>query len=317
LKCFGALVETKALAGERGRYRVEKTVDALQIPLTAQAILAARIDRLRPEDKQLLQAASVIGKDVPFPLLSAIAEVQEGGLRQSLARLQAAEFLYETKIFPDLEHTFKHALTQDVAYGSLLQDRRRALHVRIVQTIEAWSRERLDEQVEQLAYHALKGEVWAQTLTYSRRAGIKALARSADPEAVAYFDQALAALGHLPLAEPESGKTRAACVRVGSPGRLVQERQSTAGRRASRPESRCRCRGGSVGSVMTRVTVCRSHPRSEAMRVLNCPCCFRNYLIVLRAMAVSTLLPSAIEMTSRGDSAPVDGASRQRKGGAN
>ena len=102
------------------------------MPATVQAVLAARIDRLAPEDKRLLQAAAVIGKDVPYALLQAIAELPEDALRQGLARLQAAEFLYETSLFPDLEYTFKHALTHEVAYGSLLQERRRALHARIV-----------------------------------------------------------------------------------------------------------------------------------------------------------------------------------------
>ena len=106
--------------------------ESTQVPATVQAVLAARIDRLAPEDKRLLQAAAVIGKDVPYPLLQAIAELPEDALRQGLARLQAAEFLYETSLFPDLEYTFKHALTHEVAYGSLLQERRRALHARIV-----------------------------------------------------------------------------------------------------------------------------------------------------------------------------------------
>ena len=136
------LVETHVLAGERGTYRMAKAPDTWQIPATAQAILAARIDRLPPEVKRLLQAASVIGKDVPFALLQAIAEVPEDGLRQTLGQLQAAEFLYETSLFPDLEYTFKHALTHEVAYGSMLQDRRRALHARIVEAIETLHAER-------------------------------------------------------------------------------------------------------------------------------------------------------------------------------
>ena len=127
------LVETQVLVGERGAYRMAKAPRASwQIPATAQAILAARIDRLAPEDKRLLQAASVIGKDVPFALLQAIADVPEESLRRGLADLQAAEFLYETSLFPDLEYTFKHALTHEVAYGSMLQDRRHALHAKIV-----------------------------------------------------------------------------------------------------------------------------------------------------------------------------------------
>ena len=118
-----ALVETKALVGERGAYRLAKVLTDIQVPPTVQAILAARIDRLSPEDKRLLQSAAVIGKDVPFALLAAIAEEREEELRRGLARLQAAEFLYETSLFPDLEYTFKHALTHEVAYGTLLQDR--------------------------------------------------------------------------------------------------------------------------------------------------------------------------------------------------
>jgi len=192
------LVETKVLAGERGAYRLARASQTLQIPATAQAILAARIDRLAPEDKRLLQSASVLGKDVPFTLLQAIAEGSEESLRRSLANLQAAEFLYEARLFPDLEYTFKHALTHDVAYGSLLQDRRRALHARIVDTIEVLYADRLTEHIERLAYHALRGEVWDKAVTYLRQAGAKVAARSSTREAIAYFEQALTALAHLP-----------------------------------------------------------------------------------------------------------------------
>ncbi len=127
-----ALVETEALSGERGAYRLARPLPAIQVPATVQAILAARIDRLAPGDKALLQTASVIGKDVPFALLQATAALAEDELRAAIGRLQAAEFLYETSLFPDLEYTFKHALTHEVAYGSLLQDRRRRLHGEIV-----------------------------------------------------------------------------------------------------------------------------------------------------------------------------------------
>src|SRR5262249_29135022 len=149
-------------------------------------------------DKRLLQAASVIGKDVPLALLQAIAEVSEESVRRGLAHLQAAEFLYETSLFPDLEYTFKHALTHEVAHGSVLQDRRRALHVRVVEAIEALYPDRLTEQVERLAHHALRGERWGKAGTDLRQAGAKAFARSANREAVAYFEQALAAQIHLP-----------------------------------------------------------------------------------------------------------------------
>ena len=163
-----------------------------------QAILAARTDRLPPEEKHLLQCAAVIGRDVSFPLLQAIADLPEDDLHRGLTHLQTAEFLYETSLFPELEYTFKHALTQEVAYGSLLQERRRALHARIVDIIERLYGERLTSHIERLAYHAFRGEVWAKAVTYFRQAGIKATARSAYREAVVCFEQALAALKHLP-----------------------------------------------------------------------------------------------------------------------
>jgi class 3 adenylate cyclase/tetratricopeptide (TPR) repeat protein len=192
------LVETLVLVGDRGAYRMTRAPETWQIPATAQAILAARIDRLPPEDKRLLQAASVIGKDVPFTLLQAIADVPENSLRRGLTHLQAAEFLYETSLFPDPEYTFKHALTHEVAYGSVLQDRRRALHARILEALEVLYPDRLAEHVERVAHHAFRGEVWEKAVTYLRQAGAKALARSAYREAVAGFEQALAALRPLP-----------------------------------------------------------------------------------------------------------------------
>src|SRR5438132_13755235 len=109
-------------------YRLTRPVENLKIPATVQAILAARIDRLAPEAKRLLQSAAVIGMDVPFKLLLAIADVPEAMLHAHLAHLQAAEFLYEAALFPDLEYTFKHALTHEVAYGGLLKERRRVVH---------------------------------------------------------------------------------------------------------------------------------------------------------------------------------------------
>jgi len=192
------LVETSVLVGDRGAYRMTKAPEAWQIPATAQAILAARIDRLPPEDKQLLQAASIIGKDVPFTLLQAIGDVPEESLRRGLTHLQASEFLYETSVIPDLEYTFKHALTHEVTYASVLHDRQRALHARIVEAFEALYTDRLAEQVERLAHHAFRGEVWEKAVTYLRQAGAKALAHSAYREAVSWFEQALTALQPLP-----------------------------------------------------------------------------------------------------------------------
>jgi class 3 adenylate cyclase/tetratricopeptide (TPR) repeat protein len=203
-----ALVETRALEGDRGAYRLGRPIDVTQVPATVQAVLAARIDRLPPRERALLQTASVIGKDVPFALLQAIAELGDQDVRLALTNLQAAEFLYEAKLFPDLEFTFKHALTHDVAYDTLLQQQRRTLHAQIVQVIESLYPDRLIEQVERLAHHAVRGEVWEKAFAYLREAGIKAAERSAHREAVQHFERALAVLQHL----PETQESREAAI---------------------------------------------------------------------------------------------------------
>jgi class 3 adenylate cyclase/tetratricopeptide (TPR) repeat protein len=192
------LVETGMLVGAPGAYRLAQPLASLQMPVTVQAVLAARIDRLPPEEKHMLQTAAVIGTEAPLPLVQVIAELPEADLYRGLAHLQAAEFLYETRLFPEREFTFKHALTHEVAYNGLLQERRRALHARIVEALEALYPDRLAEQVERLAYHALRGEAWDKALAYNRQAGARVAVRSAYREAVAYFEQALVALEHLP-----------------------------------------------------------------------------------------------------------------------
>jgi class 3 adenylate cyclase/tetratricopeptide (TPR) repeat protein len=192
------LAETAILVGERGAYRLARPVSMIEIPGTVQAILAARIDRLSPEEKQLLQSAAVIGKDFQMVLLRAIGGAAEEDLRLGLQHLQSSEFLYETSVFPELEYTFKHALTHDVAYGSLLNDRRRVLHGQIVDVMEQLYANRLPEQVERVAHHANRGERWEKAVTYLWQAGLKAQARSAQREAVIWFDQALAALRRVP-----------------------------------------------------------------------------------------------------------------------
>jgi tetratricopeptide (TPR) repeat protein len=192
------LVETGVLVGERGAHRLAHAIPTIQMPATVQAVLAARIDRLPPEEKRLLQTAAVIGTEVPLSLLQAIAELPEDAVQRGLAHLQAAEFLYETRLFPEHEYTFKHALTHEVAYNSLLQERRRVLHAHIVEALEALAGDRVAEHVERLAHHALRGEVWDKALAYCRQAGEKVMARSAHREAVGYFEQALRTLQHLP-----------------------------------------------------------------------------------------------------------------------
>jgi class 3 adenylate cyclase len=191
------LVETQALVGAAGAYQLVQPTHVRQVPASVQAVLSARIDRLATEEKRLLQAAAVVGKDVPLPLLQAVAELEEDELLRRLRQLQASEFLYEAQLFPDLEYTFKHALTHDVAYAGMLHDRRRELHATILDKMESLYADRLAEHVERLAHHAFRGERWEQAVRYGQDAARKALGRSANQEASAYLQQALDALEHL------------------------------------------------------------------------------------------------------------------------
>jgi tetratricopeptide (TPR) repeat protein len=192
------LVETRALEGARGQYRLTKPIQAIQVPATVEAILAARINRLSPDDKRLLQIASVVGRSVPLGLLRPLADMPDATLRRGLDSLRSAEFLYENRLDPDLEYAFKHALTHEVAYGGLPLARRRELHAQVVTAIEALHRDRLDEHIERLAHHALLGELKEKAVIYLRRAGNRAAARSALADARVWFEQALALLDALP-----------------------------------------------------------------------------------------------------------------------
>jgi class 3 adenylate cyclase/tetratricopeptide (TPR) repeat protein len=192
------LIESGALVGRRGDYRLVTPLTAIALPVTVQSVLAARIDRLGPEDKRLLQSASVIGKDFALNLLGEIADTDADGLQRGLANLQAAEFVYETRLFPEPEYTFSHALTQEVAYGGLLAERRQTLHASIVEAIERLNAGRLVEQVDRLAYHAGRGAVWEKAYAYGLQAGRRASERSANRAALTAFDAALDALGRLP-----------------------------------------------------------------------------------------------------------------------
>jgi class 3 adenylate cyclase/tetratricopeptide (TPR) repeat protein len=204
-----ALVETQALSGERGDYHLGRAVDSIHIPDRVQAVLAARIDRLSRESKSFLQAGAAIGADVPVALLQAVADTPSEQVLRALADLEAADFLRTSALVPDLAYSFKHAITQEVAYSTLLKDQRRALHARIVDALESsYTGARRAEHVERLAYHALRAESWAKAVAYLRDAGERAVARSANREAVAFYDDALAALRHL----PESRETFALAV---------------------------------------------------------------------------------------------------------
>ena len=193
-----SLVETGVVVGEKRAYRPGLKIDEIRIPSTVQNVVADRIDRLPIAEKHLLQTAAVIGVIVPLPLLRAVAGLTEDELQSQLGHLQAAEFLYESNLFPQLEYKFKHALTNEVAYRALLHERRTALHGLIVTAIENLDAGNLQEKIEQLAHHAFCGELWKKAVSFQRQAGAKALARSANVEAVLFFERALLALKTLP-----------------------------------------------------------------------------------------------------------------------
>jgi tetratricopeptide (TPR) repeat protein len=154
----------------------------------------ARIDRLADTRKRTIQTAAVIGREFAAHLLSRIADIQ-GRLEDSLAELRSLEFIYEKTLFPDLEYVFKHALVQDVAYGSLLKPRRRALHELVGRAIEELYADRLDEHAAELAHHFAQGEVWPKAFAFARRAGDRARAIFANREAIHFYTQALEAAG--------------------------------------------------------------------------------------------------------------------------
>jgi predicted ATPase/class 3 adenylate cyclase len=192
-----SLAETGALVGSQGAYSLGAAVDTIRIPGTVRTVLADRVDRLPAAEKQLLQTAAVIGVVVPLRLLQFVTELPEEDLQRYSSNLQAGEFLFESNLFPDLEYSFTHALTNEVVYGALLHERKSVLHRKIVEALEAIAGENLHDHLEALAHHAFQGELWGPAVRYLRQAGAKAMSRSAFLEAVADYQHALVALTHL------------------------------------------------------------------------------------------------------------------------
>src|SRR5262249_21977101 len=144
------LAEEGVLSGARGQYRVEHLPTALHISPTVQGVLAARIDRLSPDEKAFLQHLAVIGREFPLSLVRQVISRPEEELYRLLSALQNKEFLYEQPAFPEVDYHFKHALTQEVAYNSVLHERRKALHEHTAQAIEALYSANLDEHYSEL-----------------------------------------------------------------------------------------------------------------------------------------------------------------------
>lgn len=192
------LAEDGSLAGAAGHYRLTRPLATLQLPSTVQAILAARIDRLAAEEKSLLQQLAVIGREFPLSLVRRVITVPEAELYRLLAALQRKEFLYERPAFPEVEYVFKHALTQEVAYGTVLQERRKVLHEQTAQALETLYAIKLDDQYGALARHYSRSGNVTKAVEYLNLAGQQAARHSANTEAIAHLGAALALLEKLP-----------------------------------------------------------------------------------------------------------------------
>ena len=203
------LMETGAVRPEGHRLVLARPVATLQVPDTVQDVIAARLDRLEDSQKRTVQTAAVIGREFALPLLQRVSDLQSQ-LEHNLQELKRIELIYERLRASDLEYVFRHALTQDVAYASLLQAERRRLHAVIGAAIEDVYAGRLDERAEELVYHFTRGEQWTKVVPYAREAAARAEALCVDDRAVSLYGTALQALAHL----PETSDTARAGVEV-------------------------------------------------------------------------------------------------------
>jgi predicted ATPase/class 3 adenylate cyclase len=191
------LVETGVVRPEGSRLVLTRPVAVLDVPDTVQDVIAARLDRLEESQKRTVQTAAVIGREFALSLLQRVCDLQSQ-LEESLRELKRIELVYERLGASDLEYVFRHALTQDVAYASLLQAERRRLHGVIGTAIEELYAGRLDDRAEELVYHFTRGERWDKVVPYAREAAARAEALCVDDRAVSFCEAALQALARLP-----------------------------------------------------------------------------------------------------------------------
>jgi class 3 adenylate cyclase/predicted ATPase len=212
-----ALAEGGSLEGTRGAYRLLQPAADLTLPTTVQAVLAARIDRLGERERHVLQTAAVIGRTFTEPILRRVVELPETELGRALDRLTAAEFIYEQALYPELEYIFKHALTQEVAYQSLLNERRLTLHEHVAQAIESVFAGRLDEHLSELAHHYSHSRNTDKAIDYSRLAGERAVRLSANVEAISHLTRGLELLKTLPDTSLRAERELALQIALGVP----------------------------------------------------------------------------------------------------
>ncbi len=192
-----ALFEQGVLA-RNGAVKIVKSMNQIRLSATVHDVLASRIDRLPPDEKDLVQTLAVIGTEFPVTLAAAVTGKSQEDLARTLTNLQLAEFIYEQPALPDAEYSFKHALTHDVAYNSVLIERRKLVHERAGAAMETLYRERLDDHLSAIAHHYSQSQNARKAIHYLRLAGAQAAQRSANRESVAYFKSALELLKSLP-----------------------------------------------------------------------------------------------------------------------
>ena len=192
------LLDEGALVRDGTVVKLTRLLGDLKIPPTVQAILAARIDRLPPDEKRLLQTLAVLGREFALSLVRQVVSVADDDINQMLGKLQLAEFIYEQPAAGDIEYVFKHALTQEVAYNSLLIEQRKALHECAGQALESIFAEQLDDHLDELVRHYSRSDNAAKAVEYLGRAGRQAMQRSAHTEAIELLTSALELLRRLP-----------------------------------------------------------------------------------------------------------------------
>ncbi len=191
-----ALVQNGSIQKKDDQFVLTRDVSSVQVPDTIQGIIAARMDRLEESLKRIMQVAAVIGREFAFRILETITEMKEE-LKSGLVNLQGLEFIYEKSLFPDLEYIFRHALVQEVAYNSLLINRRKEIHEKIGRAIESLYPTRLEEFCEMLAYHYSKSGNLAKAYEYLKESANKAVRKDALFEGVRFYKEAMEVLSQL------------------------------------------------------------------------------------------------------------------------
>jgi predicted ATPase/class 3 adenylate cyclase len=216
------LSEEGVLSGERGKYRLEKAPTELHISPTVQGVLTARIDRLAAAEKELLHQLAIMGRQFPLSLIQHVIPQPQEELYHLLSSLQRKEFLYEQPAFPEVEYIFKHALTQEVAYNSVLQERRKAWHEQTARAIEILFHSRLHDHYSELAHHYTRSGNTQKAVEYLGLAGQQAVQRSAYAEAISHLTTALELLNTLPDTPERVQQELALQLTLGVPLQLIK-----------------------------------------------------------------------------------------------